>query len=134
MIKLGFMNIYRLLGSYGMVEQIISIYHGNKVEVLLRRVKVTRSCWERLRGLRFYREFPEIDGLLFYPCHFVYTIGMRFAVDFVYLNRSNQVLLTVDALVPYKFGPFLADTYYIMEVPAGTVAVKNIKLGERLQW
>jgi len=117
-----------------MAEQVVSIYCASEVEVLLRRVKIARSCWQRLRGLRLYREFPEIDGLLLYHLHFVYMIGMRFAVDIVYLNLSKQVLYTVDTLVPYKFGPFLADAYYILELPAGTVAVKNIKLGEQLQW
>lgn len=115
-----------------MTERIISIYRGS--ELVLTRVKLVQSLWQHLWGLMFHKDFPGVDGLLVYPCKFVCMLGMRFAVDLVYLDRSKKVLYTIDVLVPNKFGPFIVDAYYIIEMPAGIVAAKNIKIGEQMQW
>ena len=119
-------------GDENMSRQLISIY--NDQELILSRVKVDGNYWQRLCGLMFYRDFPGIDGLLLFPCNFVHMLGMRFPLDIIYLNRNKEILYTVDVLVPFKIGPLVADAYYVLEMPAGVVAAKKIKLGTVLNW
>ncbi|HBE79099.1 MAG TPA: hypothetical protein DDW65_15195 [Firmicutes bacterium] len=112
-----------------MTQNISAIYYNN--QLLCSKVKVVRGFWKKLRGLRFYRDFPdEADGLLLYGCKFVSMLGMRFAVDLIYLSQNQQVLYTVEGLVPNKFGPFIADAYYILELKTGVIAAYHIKAGD----
>lgn len=115
-----------------MSKQIVSVYRGN--ELLLTKVKLAGNFLQRLRGLMFYRDFPGIDGLLLFPCNFIYMLWMRFPVDLIYLSRDQEVLFTVDVLVPHKFGPLIKGVYYVLEVQAGVVAIKKIRVGERIWW
>jgi uncharacterized protein len=115
-----------------MSAPMIVIYRGQ--DLILSRVKLARNFWQRLRGLMFYRDFPGIDGLLLYPCNFRHMLWMRFPVDLIYLSREKDVLFRVDVLVPYKFGPWIKDAYYVLEMQAGVCAAKNIKIGDRIWW
>ena len=115
-----------------MPEPIVVIYRGH--DLILNRVKLAWKFWQRLRGLMFYRDFPGIDGLLLYPCNFIHMLWMRFPVDLIYLSQDQEVLFTVDVLVPYKFGPLIRDAYYVLEIQAGVCAAKNIKVGDRIWW
>jgi uncharacterized membrane protein (UPF0127 family) len=112
-----------------MTNNTIEVYYGN--ELVLPKIKVARSFWRKIRALRFYRDFPnEVDGLLLYSCNFVSMLGMRFAVDLIYLSQKQQILYTVEGLVPNKFGPFIADAYYILELKNGVIAEYHIKAGD----
>ena len=115
-----------------MTKRIVSIYCGN--ELLLTKVKLAGDFWQRARGLMFYRDFPQIEGVLLYPCNFIHMLWMRFPIDVIYLNRDHQVLFTVEVLVPHKLGPWIKSAYYVLEVPAGLVAIKKIKVGDRIEW
>jgi uncharacterized membrane protein (UPF0127 family) len=61
-------------------------------------------------------------------------LWMRFPIDLAYLSHDKKVLFTVDVLVPNKFAPLIVDAYYVLEMPAGVIAAKNIKVGDRLWW
>jgi uncharacterized protein len=113
-------------------KQIVSVYRGN--ELLFTKVKLAGNFLQRIQGLMFHRDFPGIDGLLLFPCKFIHMLGMRFPVDLIYLNRDQKVLYTLDVLVPHKFGPLIKDAYYVLEVQAGVVAIKKIRVGERIRW
>jgi uncharacterized membrane protein (UPF0127 family) len=56
-----------------------------------------RSAHARLLGLAGLAELPEYIGLLLPRCRSVHTIGMRFAIDLVWLDEE---VVRVDRAVP----------------------------------
>ena len=110
----------------------VKVYRGG--EVLFDKVKLAGSFGARLRGLMFYREMPEIDGLLLYPCNSVHMFWMRFPLGLIYLSRERVVLRVVDNLAPNKIGPQVKKAFYVLEVTAGLATFRNIQAGDRLLW
>ncbi len=90
-----------------------------------------------LRGLFVFHKLPSgegINGLLCYPCKFVYMFGKGFAIDIVYCNRDKEIIYIMECLVPHKTGPYLEDSCFILVFPAETVFRSGLRVGESLKW
>ena len=55
-------------------------------------VHLACSFRSRCVGLLRHRHMPEQEGLLLVPGGTVHTLGMRVAIDVVFLNRQMRVL------------------------------------------
>jgi len=63
----------------------------------------TSFFWERMIGLLGRRALPAGHGLLIVPCGAVHTLGMRFAIDLVFLDGAGHVLCCVAGVKPGRF-------------------------------
>ncbi len=61
-------------------------------EVFAGNVEVARGLFERLRGLLGRAEMPRDSAMLIEHCASVHTIGMRFALDLIFLDRNWRVV------------------------------------------
>jgi hypothetical protein len=66
------------------------------------RVHVTGSWAERRDGLSGLPVLPVACGLWIAPCRSIHTIGMRFALDLVWLDADLQVLCIDACVVPRR--------------------------------
>lgn len=66
------------------------------------RVYHARSFVARLFGLLGRRPLAAGEALWLQPCASVHTLGMRYAIDVVFLDRGGRVIATRDALEPRK--------------------------------
>ena len=80
-------------------------------------IRVATSFRERLIGLAFRRS-PPPWALLFPRCRSVHTIGMRFALDLVWLDRRGEVV-RVDRGVPPRRVRSCLRARSVVEVGAG---------------
>jgi uncharacterized membrane protein (UPF0127 family) len=53
------------------------------------RIVVAESSWRTFRGLAWRPQPPEGWALLFPHCRSVHTLGMRFPIDVVFLDRQG---------------------------------------------
>lgn len=93
---------------------------------------LAQTMWTRLRGLLGRRELTQGEGLLLVPCNGVHTLGMRFAIDVVFLSESGAVIHCVENLRPGRWvrAPGARMT---LELRAGSVRAAALKQGDRLQ-
>ena len=80
------------------------------------------------------RDFPEGKGLWIVPAEGVHTLGMRFAIDVVYLNEEGRVLKTYHRLPPYRFAAILWKARSVLELPAGVLERTGTKIGDVLEF
>jgi uncharacterized membrane protein (UPF0127 family) len=66
------------------------------------RVYHAHSFLARLFGLLGRRPLAAGEALWLQPCTSVHTLGMRYPIDVVFLDRGGRVLVTRDALAPSK--------------------------------
>jgi uncharacterized membrane protein (UPF0127 family) len=67
------------------------------------------------------------------PWDLVHTLGMRFPIDLLVLNREGKAILSVAHLRPWRLvGPIRGGRHAI-ELPAGTLDAQNLRLGEDYQ-
>jgi uncharacterized protein len=82
------------------------------------RLFVARTRGARLLGLALLREIPGGCALLLPRCASVHTIGMRFALDVVFLDPAGRVLRVVPRVVPWRVVA-CRGAASVIEAPAG---------------
>lgn len=97
-------------------------------------VMVAKSFSERLRGLLARTGLAPGEGLLLAPGGSIHTMGMRFKIDVLFLDRHMRVLKIVAALPPWRGAVAPAQTCYTLELTEGSIAAASIQCGMRLLW
>jgi uncharacterized membrane protein (UPF0127 family) len=92
------------------------------------RRAVTRS--ERRRGLLGVSSVPE--QLVLEPCSWIHTVGMRTAIDVVYVAHDGTVLST-SHMRPWRVGPLTRSARFIVEAAPGSIERWNVKPGDKLE-
>ena len=86
----------------------------------------------RLRGLLGRTIAPE-GGMLLTPCNAIHMIGMRYAIDAVYLDKEGSVLRADEAVQPGRICPMQRGARHVLELPEGSIKRHSIQLGDRLE-
>jgi uncharacterized membrane protein (UPF0127 family) len=94
-------------------------------------VEVARSRADRRRGLLGRASLAEGAALVIASCCAVHTIGMRFAIDVVFVNSRGRVRKIVRALEPWRMAAALFASA-VIEFPAGALDLDSVCVGDRL--
>src|SRR5216683_2895269 len=62
----------------------------------------TENFWERLIGLAFRSRLKPGEGLWIEPCNGIHTVGMRFPIDVVMLDRRGGVMGILHSVPPFR--------------------------------
>ncbi len=97
------------------------------------RVARAQGMLARAWGLLGRRALRVSEGLWIEPCNAVHALGMRMAVDAVYLAEDGTVLALVAPLRPWRLGPFVRGARAVLEVGEGVASACGVQVGERLR-
>jgi uncharacterized membrane protein (UPF0127 family) len=97
--------------------------------VLADRVRPAHTHWTRLRGLLGTRTLAPGEGLWIKPSNQVHMLGMRYAIDVVFLDDAGRVLRVVHELQPNRISPKVKGATSVLELPAGTAARLGVEPG-----
>lgn len=100
---------------------------------LATKVDVAGTFGRRFLGLMGRAVLVPGAGLLLTPCSSVHTWFMRFPIDLVYLDAGWRVLHTVEALAPFRLGPYVRGTRHVLELPAHRLRVTGTVPGNILR-
>ncbi len=92
-------------------------------------VAATRAT--RRRGLLGRESLRATEGLLLAPCKAVHTVGMRFPIDVIFIDRDGRAVRVVPALAPWRIA-MSARAKAVIELAAGTAAAADIRIGDLL--
>lgn len=101
--------------------------------VLAERLRAAHTHWTRLKGLLGTRSLEPGDGLWIKPCKQVHMIGMRYAIDVVFLDDTYRIVRMVDSLAPGRISPKIKDAASVLELPAGTLARLGLATGAHIE-
>jgi uncharacterized membrane protein (UPF0127 family) len=74
---------------------------------------------DRMRGLLGRDGLPEGHALWIRSCGSIHTVGMRFALDLVFLDRRNRVVRVRRNVPPWRFAMGGRGACSVLEVRAG---------------
>ena len=86
----------------------------------------------RLLGLAGRKRLGAGCGILVSPSSGVHTIGMRFAIDVVALNKSQTVTKIWHRMQPFRMTNISFRTCSVLELAAGEADRLQIEVGDRL--
>ncbi|GEM_PF-4771036 len=81
------------------------------------KLEVKKSFWGKLRGLLGKNNLPTNQGILLVNCRQIHTLGMKFPLDIVVLNKELRVLDFKDNFSRNRIGRYYRQGYYIIELP-----------------
>jgi uncharacterized membrane protein (UPF0127 family) len=75
---------------------------------------------------------PE-EALWLVPSKGIHTIGMKFPIDVIFLDRNNVVRRVISGLPPYRVTGIQFRTYSILELPKGSIAKSLTQVGDEFE-
>lgn len=99
---------------------------------VLASVRDAETPWERAIGLIGRQHIEPDGGLWLQPCSTVHTIGMRFPIDVLLLDRCGRIVAIAPDVPPLR--PFVShrSTAIIVELPAGASSRNGFQVGDEL--
>ena len=72
------------------------------------------------------------EGLWILPCHAVHTVGMRFPIDLVYLDRDLRVRKVRSNVNPWRLSACVS-AHSVLELAPGTIQETQTNRGDQLK-
>lgn len=94
-------------------------------------VEVAGTRNTRRRGLLGRDRLDETSAMLLAPCTGVHTVGMRFAIDVIFVDRQGYVVKVVRDLKPWRIA-LASRAHAVIEMPAGSLRWGQVLIGDRL--
>jgi uncharacterized membrane protein (UPF0127 family) len=92
----------------------------------------------RLVGLLDHQTLSPGQGMLLLPCTSVHTLGMRMAIDVVFLRlagpRRGEVLRIAGRVRPWRLALGQRGTQAVLELPCGQAQARGVLPGHVLTW
>ncbi len=108
------------------------VYNQTRNLPLITQGRLANTFWLRLRGLLGAAPLQKEEGLILVGEKSIHTLFMKFPIDVVYVNKNYKVIRTDANMVPYRLGPFVAQSAYVLEMPVGTIANTATGAGDQL--
>lgn len=99
---------------------------------LITRGRVADTFWLRLRGLLGASSLERDEGLILVGEKSIHTLFMKFPIDVVYVDKYFKVIRIDTNMIPYRLGPFVPRSVYVLEMPVDTVASTVTQVGDQL--
>jgi uncharacterized membrane protein (UPF0127 family) len=98
-------------------------------------VRVADSFRARLVGLlRETAEWTQSGaGLWIVPCCAVHTIGLRFPIDILFLDRHYVIVNRQESLSPGRISKICWRAASVLELPPGTIARTGTEAGDQIE-
>ena len=105
----------------------------NNNQLIGDKIGVADSFFDRLKGLLGKAKLQEGEGLILSPCNAIHCIGMRFAIDVIFMNKHKQIIWIRENMKPGT-REVKMNAVFVLEVASGVVKEKGIGIGYVLSW
>ncbi len=108
-------------------------------------INLTRKTWlatkvrkadnfiTRLVGLLRRTKLGPEEALWLMPSKGIHTIGMKFPIDVVFLNRESKVIGISSGMAPYRISCIRLRGYSVLELPTGMIRKSHTEIGDQLE-
>ena len=100
-------------------------------QVVVERLRVARSHWQRFRGLMLRSDFPTDEGILF-PGGDIHGFFMRFPLDLLFVDDDGVILKAVRGMKPWRIARTVRGARGVIELKARPGA--TYAAGQRLRF
>ena len=113
-------------GGWGFPEVLVA--NGQALGCAVRHA---RSFLERGRGLLWRPRLEAGQALWILPCPSIHTVGMRYAIDVVFVSVDGRVLRIASNVTPMRFR-LCKRAHSVLELASGQAALLGLAVGQQL--
>lgn len=114
-----------------MGNETVAIRNATRNTVLGERVAVAETSLSRMKGLLGKKGLDPGTGLLIFPTQAIHTVGMRFPIDVVFVDRNWKVTHVRSTMVPYRMTASWRARC-VIELPPGVITQTSTAVGDQL--
>jgi uncharacterized membrane protein (UPF0127 family) len=97
------------------------------------RIKVANTSFSRMVGLLGKPGLNIGEGLWISPCSGVHTVGMRFTIDVIGLDKDLKVVKIWSRLDPFRVTSVSLKIRSVIELGAGRIDECMVEIGDTLR-
>jgi len=97
------------------------------------RADIADSSGKRRTGLLKHTSLAPGEGLWIAPCEAVHTIGMKFPIDVLYLDKKRRILKIRASMPKWRLSACLR-AHSVLELPAGRCEEMRTVVGDQLEF
>jgi uncharacterized membrane protein (UPF0127 family) len=86
----------------------------------------------RVVGLLKRRHLGPEEALWLVPSKGIHTLGMKFPIDVIFLDKDKRVVNLVPSLAPYSATGIHLKAHSVLELPSGTIMKSHTEVGDQL--
>jgi len=111
----------------------LRIRNLTKHTLLADRADIADTSAKRRTGLLKHTGLEPGEGLWIAPCEAIHTIGMKFPIDVLFLDRKRKVLKIKHAMPRGRMAVSLF-AHSVLELPSGQAAECQTAPGDQLEF
>jgi uncharacterized membrane protein (UPF0127 family) len=100
--------------------------------VLGDRIDVAETSLSRMVGLLRKQALEPGTGLIIFPSQAVHTVGMRFPIDVVFIDRQWRVTGMHPEMAPFRLTRVHWKAKCVLELPIGMISRSETSVGDQL--
>lgn len=116
-----------------LLMQWLRVHNQSRGTVLADRAGIANTSKLRKTGLLKHDRLERGDGLWITPCEGVHTVGMKFPIDVLFLNKKRKVLKIRAAMPRWRMALCLW-AHSVLELPSGMAAATETAAGDQLEF
>ena len=97
--------------------------------IIATNARIADNFVMRLKGLLGVSHLENGGALVIRPCNSVHTLGMKFAIDVVFLDRHDKVVKIINNMNAGRLS-ICWHSNYVIELPAGVANSTKLKVGD----
>jgi len=115
------------------IRTYLRVFNLTRQTVLAQSVELADTSAKRRKGLLGRERLGPGEGLWIIPCESVHTIGMKFPIDIVYLDRKHRIKKIGYAVPAWRLSACLT-AHSVLELASGTIRETETEPGDRLEF
>ena len=110
----------------------LRVRNQSKNTVLADRADIANTSITRKVGLLEHARLEKGEGLWITPCEAVHTIGMKFPIDVLFLDKKRRVVKIRRDMPRWRMSACLR-AHSVLELPSGMAAETATVAGDQLE-
>jgi len=111
----------------------VPVINATRKTWLATKVRKADNFLTRLVGLLKRKNLGPEEALWLMPSKGIHTVGMKFPIDVVFLNRGNTVVGLVQGMAPCRLSSIHFTSYSVLELPTGTIRKSRTEVGDQFE-
>lgn len=108
------------------------IINQTKNEVLADNATLADTAASRLVGLLNRDSISPGEGLVITQCRSIHMFFMKFAIDVIFIDRSNKAIGLVPRIKPFQMSPYFLWANAAIELPEGVIEKTRTQVGDTI--
>lgn len=105
----------------------------SKGTMLADRADIANTSRTRKTGLLKHSKLDPGEGLWITPCEAVHTVGMKFPIDVLFLDKKRRVIKIRPAMPRWRLAGSLR-AHSVLELPSGAAEAAKTTAGDQLEF